>query len=409
MTFILDLEPSLEDTSQSSVDRHSARTCIDRAAVDSSGRFVVARFANGGIGDHLSCLMGSWWFAKQTGRSLVIDWRGSRFNLDAGSGRNCFEDLFQARNSLAGVPTLTGDVVSRLPFTDACYPPKWNRANLRATEHVSHTADEIATVNRLVNSGHERREQWVAFNQWIDPPPPLEEARQLLRELQFVPAIQTAAAHWFSEAVGTRAAVAVHIRHGNGENIGSRAGYWLDPWRFARQWVMNQRNDMHRAGRHGRFGDNMPESLIRTKNLRGSERAFLKRVRARVRRVQDRLGGQAVPILFCDSSAVVETATQLMPDLLVPPKTFLAPNAGPLHGLESGGAVATSRPTTKTLSFEMGLEMELMRRCSALVCMSSGFSIFPQTMLEPDRIELLHPNPVNRLLEKVLRRLPLGR
>jgi hypothetical protein len=41
--------------------------------------------------------------------------------------------------------------------------------------------------------------------------------------------------------------------------------------------------------------------------------------------------------------------------------------------------------------------------------MSSGFSIFPQTMLEPDRIELLHPNPVNRLLEKVLRRLPLGR
>ena len=41
---------------------------------------VVARHPNGGIGDHLSCLIGAWFYAKRTGRTLVIDWRGSRFN-----------------------------------------------------------------------------------------------------------------------------------------------------------------------------------------------------------------------------------------------------------------------------------------------------------------------------------------
>jgi Nodulation protein Z (NodZ) len=369
-------------------------------------RFVVARFANGGIGDHLSCLIGAWWFARQTGRSLVIDWRGSRFNRDRASGRNCFADFFQSTHSLAGVPTLADDAVGRLPFSDAAYPPKWTRANLAGTEHVGHSAEEIAAVNRLVNSGQDRPEPWVAFNQWIAPPPPRDETRRLLRELQFVAPIRAAADRWFGQTVGARQAVAIHVRHGNGENIGSRAGCWLDPWRFARQCVMNIRVDLHRPGQHGRFGDNMPESLIRTENLRGSERAFLERVRASVQRMQARLGGAAVPVLFCDSPAVVETATQLMPDLLVPPKAFLAPNAGPLHAPAAAGE-ASARPPLDQVSFEMCFEMELMRRCSALVCMPSGFSIFSNVLLDPDRIETLGPGLVNRSLERVLERLPL--
>jgi hypothetical protein len=378
---------------------------VEQSAQVPKDRFVVARFPNGGIGDHLSCLMGSWWFARQTGRTLVIDWRGSRFNRDRASGRNCLRDFFEVADTLVGVPTLAGDEVPQLPFSDSTYPSKWTRTNLLTNAHVGHSAEEVATVNRLVASGQDRPEQWVAFNQWIDPPPPRDEARRLLRELPFTPAIREAAGRWFDESVGTRRAVAIHIRHGNGENIGSRAAYWLDPWRFARQTVMNARIDVHRPGQHGRFGDNMPDSLIRTEHLRGSELAFLERVARSVRRMQAQLGN-AVPILFCDSPAVVESAGKLMPDLLVPPKAFLAPNAGPLHAMTAGDTA--SRPTVDQVSFEMCVEMELMRRCSALVCMASGFSIFSKVLLDDERIETLEAGFVNVWLEKVLERLPLA-
>lgn len=378
---------------------------MEQSAQVPKERFVVARFANAGIGDHLSCLMGSWWYAQRTGRTLVIDWRGSRFNRDRASGRNCVADFFEVPNgSLAGVPTLAGDEVGRLPFSDSTYPSKWTRANLAATEHVGHSAEEESAVNRLVASGQDRPEPWVAFNQWIDPPPPRDEARRLLRELQFTPAIRSAAGRWFDEFVGTRQTVAIHIRHGNGENIGSRAAYWLDPWRLVKQTVMNARTDMHRPGQHGRFGDNMPDSLIRTEDLRGSELAFLERVTRSVRGMQAQLGN-AVPILFCDSPVVVETAKRLMPDLLVPPKAFLAPNAGPLHAMADSRQTATARPAVDQVSFEMCVEMELMRRSSALVCMASGFSIFSKVLLDADRICDLKPGSVNALTEKVLERL----
>ncbi len=380
---------------------------MEQSSRVSKDRFVVARFANGGIGDHLSCLMGSWWFARQTGRTLVIDWRGSRFNRDPASGRNCIRDFFEVGDTLVGVPTLAGDDVSQLPFTDSTYPPKWTRANLVANAHVGHSAEEVEAVNRLVASGQDRPEPWVAFNQWIDPPPPREEARRLLRELQFAPAIRAAAGRWFDESVGTRKAVAIHIRHGNGENIGSRAAYWLDPWRFAKQTVMNTRNDLHRPGQHGRFADNMPDSLIRTEHLCGSELAFLGRVARSVRGMQAQLGN-AAPILFCDSPAVVESASKLMPDLLVPPKAFLAPNAGPLHAMAPSGGAASARPTVDQVSFEMCVEMELMRRCSALVCMASGFSIFSKVLLDDERIDTLEAGVVNAWIEKVLERLPLA-
>jgi Nodulation protein Z (NodZ) len=373
----------------------------------SGRRYVVARYANGGIGDHLSCLIGAWWFAYQTGRHLVIDWRGSRFNSDRSSVKNCFEDFFEASDVLAGVPVVADDRVRELPFSDAAYPPKWDRSKLLATAHVPHTAEEVETVNRLVRTGEDRQEPWVIFNQWIELPP-REELRRVLRQLRFIAPIAAAAEHWLNGSVGDRPAVGIHIRHGNGENIGNRAAYWLDPLRFGRQTLMNQRVDMHRRGRHGRFGDNMPDSLIQTDHFSGSEMAFLERVRKRLRLMQNKLGGAAVPVLFCDSPAVVDVAQALMPDVLVPPKTFLPPNAGPLHGLAPPGVAERDRALAGNIAFDMCFEMELMRRCSALICMPSGFSIFARALLEEDRIDMLGPVRANRWIERVLTRVPMS-
>src|SRR5882757_5685892 len=112
-------------------------------------RYVIARHCFGGIGDHLSCLVGAWWLARRTGRTLVVDWRGSRFNPDPSMTRNCFHVYFEAQQRLGGVEVIAGDSVGALPYPEPIWPEKWTPAVLAGPDHMKHTASEIAAVNRL--------------------------------------------------------------------------------------------------------------------------------------------------------------------------------------------------------------------------------------------------------------------
>lgn len=366
---------------------------------ESGERHVIARHPNGGIGDHLSCLIGAWWFAKRTHRTLVIDWRGSRFAAGLPSTEHAFTHLFESVSTLAGVPVICDERVGQLSYSGPFFPVKWTAANLRGTEHVKHTGQEIAAVNALVTSELDVPAPVVAFNQWIDPPPPKSEVQRLLKDLRFHPDIRARADAIWSQALGQRPGIAIHIRHGNGENIGLRAAYWLDAIRWIRQYRANQNVDVHRPGDHGRFGDNMPPSLIRTHEMKGAELRFLTHIAREVSRMAKRHPG-ARPVLFCDSPVVASAMAQLLPDVLVPPKAFLPPDAGPLHAQAITGTGDMAQST-----LEMAVELELMRRCSALVCMDSGFSIFAKAQLADDDICLLRPHWVNEWLMKVLRRL----
>ena len=88
-------------------------------------KFIVARFPNAGIGDHLSSVLGCWRYAKQTGRTLVVDWRGSRFNTDHST--NAFFRFFQQTDSIAGVPVIADDDLSEI-YTETAdfYWSKWS-------------------------------------------------------------------------------------------------------------------------------------------------------------------------------------------------------------------------------------------------------------------------------------------
>lgn len=366
-------------------------------------RYVIARAPNGGIGDHLSCLVGAWWFAKRTRRTLVVDWRGSRFSADPSGSSNCFTDFFCHRDIMEGVEVISDQSVSEMRYDGPFFPAKWNRENLAATCHVKHTQEEVDEINRLVTSSEDRPEPTVAFNQWIHPAPPKNEVRSLLRVLQFAEPIRAAADEVWQRSVPGGSALAVHIRHGNGENIGARAAYWLDPIRFFRQLRLNASADIHRAGTHGRFADNMPESLIRSLRLVGSESRFLQRVCRAVRRMQQRTAN-ATPILFCDAQAVADEFVRTMPGAVVLGKYFRKPNAGPLHALPVAHDEA-GHASRKLIFFEMAVEMELMRRCSGLVCMDSGFSILSKALIDDERIFFLRPTLVNRLIARVFRTL----
>src|SRR6266576_2265321 len=120
-----------------------------------ANHYVVARHCYGGIGDHLSCLIGAWWLARRTNRILIIDWRGSRFSSDPSMRHNCFPDYFEPRDKLCGVAVIADDSVGAIRYPLPIWPGKWNQAGLESPNHLKHTAAEVATVNSLVTSDRE--------------------------------------------------------------------------------------------------------------------------------------------------------------------------------------------------------------------------------------------------------------
>ena len=110
-------------------------------------RYVVARYCFGGIGDHLSCIIGAWWLARRTGRTLVVDWRGSRFNADPLMQHNCFHDFFEAKQTLGGVEVVADDSVGAIHYSAPMWPEKWTPSALASPDHMKHTSTEKAAVN----------------------------------------------------------------------------------------------------------------------------------------------------------------------------------------------------------------------------------------------------------------------
>jgi len=373
-------------------------------------RYVVARYCFGGIGDHLLCLVGAWWVARRTGRILVVDWRGSRFNPNP-SGGNCFYTYFERVSRLAGVEVIADDSVGEIAFPSPMWPDKWTSATLASLDHMKHTSAEVSDVNRMVNSDQDITQPTVVLNQWIEPVPPRDAVRNMLKDLRPAESIRARAQHFWDEQIASKPAIAIHLRHGNGENIGLRAAYWLGPVALARQLIMDARNDIHKPGLFGRFSDNAAESLVGAPSQAGAERRFCRRVAASFRSMSRTSGVvNAIPFLFCDSAQIIEIMKEILPTLVACPKRLQNRGDGPLHQFDAsavrhsanggvrGGTIANE------ITQEMFVELELMRRCAALLYMDSGFSIVSRIMLEDSRLSLLKPNIVNRYIPKILRR-----
>lgn len=374
-------------------------------------RYVVARYCFGGIGDHLLCLIGAWWVSRRTGRTLVVDWRGSRFNPHS-AANNCFSTYFESLTKLGGVDVIADDSVGGIAFPSPMWPAKWTSSTLAGVDHMKHTANEFADVNRFVTSDEDLTHPTVVLNQWIEPIPPRDAVRNMLKELRPIESIRAEAQHFWDEHIGSRPAVAIHLRHGNGENVGLRAAYWLGPIALIRQLILNSRNDIHKPGLSGRFSDNAAESLVGNPSQAGAERRFCRRVAREFRKMSRSTGlANAVPFLFCDSAQIIEVMREALPTLVVCHKTLLKQGDGPLHQFDAnaigysanggvrGGAISNS------ITREMFVELELMRRCDALLYMDSGFSILSRISLDNSRLSLLVPNIVNRYIIKIMRRL----
>jgi hypothetical protein len=370
---------------------------------------VVARHCFGGIGDHLSCLIGAWWLARRTGRILVVDWRGSRFNADPTMSSNCFFNYFEPRQILAGVPIIADDTVGSLQYLTPIWPTKWTPASLATSNHLKHSADEVAAVNELVTSDRNPAEPTIVLNQWVEPPPPPDMVRLLLADLLLANPIHGEAQQFWDQHVGSAFAVGIHIRHGNGENVGARAAYWLGPIALMRQLSMNARNDVHRPGLFGRFSDNMPASLVGMSSQAAAERRFCRKVAADFRAFTQKLNiTNAVPFLFCDSMQIIETMREFLPTLVVRPKLLPGKGDGPLHQFEAGIAGQVTQDgirggsVPEKITLDMFVELDLMQRCQGLMYMDSGFSILARTKLDQSHQLRLQPNRINRLVTRAM-------
>lgn len=373
-------------------------------------RYVVARHAFGGIGDHLSCLIGSWWLARRTGRTLVIDWRGSRFSSDPFARRNCFLDYFELEDRLGGVEVIADDRVGEIAWPTPIYPPKWTSALLASPVHMKHTTEEIVSVNRIVNGDEDPVEPTIVINQWISPHPPKAVVGHLLAELRPTAAIAADAERFWSTTFGSSRVIGIHVRHGNGENIGHRAAYWLGPLALIRQLHLNGTNDVHRPGLSGRFLDNMPDSLVGLESQRRYEGRFYRAIGAEFDRLA-RSTGIDRALLFTDAPHVLQGLEAFIPKLAGAPTKLLQAGAGPLHQLD-GKSVATSAEGGITnagidrgITHDMFVELELLRRCEGLICMESGFTIFAQRQLPDSHIRFLLPSATNQLVMKAMSRL----
>jgi hypothetical protein len=373
-------------------------------------RFVVARHCYGGIGDHLSCVMGAWWLAKRTNRTLVVDWRGSRFNPDPSLESNCFFSYFSAKQTIGGVEIVADNSVGLLNYPLPVWPPKWTPTALAGSGHVNHSAAEIAQANKLMSSETDPLEPTIVFNQWLDPSPPREAVRLFLRDLRPVEPIADAAQRFWDAQIGKAPAVGIHIRHGNGENLGSRAAYWLGSVALIRQLVINARNDVHKKGISGRFSDNMPPSLIGAPDQAKYERRFCRKVAEAF----DSLAiPDAVPILFSDAGHIIEMMREFLPTVVAKPKREVKRGEGPLHQINAASVRQDSSgirggTISDDIVFDMFVELELMRRCSGLVFMDSGFSLLARTSMDENRLIRLKPSLTNRLISRIAGRMING-
>lgn len=296
------------------------------------GRFVVSLRLTG-LGDLIICLGAAWRFARNTGRTLVADWR---FSFYASEGeKNLFPLCFEPSDELAGVPFIGDDRVENLLLPAPRYPSVWNDDAFMSQPYLcpieNGDAERIAAVE-LIRGGRDVEAATVVFDGCInDGLVSLEDARTFLGALRPVPAIAEAVDRFRKEHFGAQPVIGLHIRHGNGGDIMGHALSWRS---FA---------------------------------------SAMERCESAVRRARAALGDAAAVLLCTDSVEVERAIRERIRGVICRPKSYRRAGEGELHGFH--GAFQGRDDAL--------VEMILLSHCDALIRFPSGsfFSFYAAAMM----------------------------
>lgn len=192
-------------------------------------RYVVS-IRPTGLGDRLICLCAAWIFARETGRTLVADWRHSRYS--EGRKGNLFPLLFIAPQRIGPVPFVCDDSFSESALPYPRRPAIWNDpAHWKFPCCYDRPDDELISDTEkaveLIRSAQDVDAPTVVFDGCIsDALVSWREAFTFFSALRPMPEVESKIADFVESAPGRGPWIGIHIRHGNGGDIMGHAPYW---------------------------------------------------------------------------------------------------------------------------------------------------------------------------------------
>jgi hypothetical protein len=357
-------------------------------------KVVVSKGANGGIGDHLTCLFGSWWYAKQTGRKLIIDWRGSRYSSQKHA--NAFNEIYSCGSTLAGVQVICDERISRFHYERPIYPSKWNVESLLGTDHEGHDQTEIDYSSNLVKTGRDKDDPTVVFNQhFTSDVLPAFHLQSVVKELVLHPELNQRVGEFAHRNFHNKKVIGVHLRHGNGEDIQSRTRYWYSALSLtAYLWrkIFGQYKPLKRT------------NIGSTPAVTGGELRVFRQVLAHVEKIGLRLDPRKTVVFLCtDNAHVVRYLKQHLEHIVVYDKYFRPDSEGGLLYMDqdSIGSVSASIPKEKQIVEDMLIEQHLLNHCDHLVSIPSQFTCMVNILLSEENKSALRPTLINRIIWKL--------
>ncbi|WP_439373334.1 nodulation protein NodZ [Bradyrhizobium sp. DASA03120] len=277
-------------------------------------RFVISRRRTG-LGDCLWSLAAAWQYAKRTGRTLVIDWRGSCY-LDQ-PFTNAFRVFFEQIHDIAGVRVICDDQVNSLSLPGPFFPTWWNRPSIdcvyRPDEQIFRERDELRQLFEAKDDTHANTVVCDACLMWACDQ---EAERQIFRSIKLRSEIQARIDAIHHEHFEGRSIIGVHVRHGNGEDIMGHRPYWADP------------------------------------------ELALQQVSTAIQTAKALPHGKPTRVFLCtDSQKVRDQVSAMFPEVFTISKRFQADQAGPLHSAELGADGGSSAL----------IEMYLLGRCDTVI------------------------------------------
>ncbi|MCG8466986.1 MAG: nodulation protein NodZ [Gemmatimonadetes bacterium] len=314
----------------------------ERAPTDREERFVISRRSSG-LGDCIHSLMSAWYYAKRTGRTLVVDWRRSRYVDER--GRNAFPALFEPVSAIDGVPVICDESVGTARFPAPVYTTVGARGPLEALGATWSTRlpllwrlpfarsmlrEAERDEARLVESGRDVASPTVLLQACLPVALPAAESRAFLSRLRPRPEIQAEIERYAASRFGGSPVIALHVRHGNGGDVMNHAKYWSD------------------------------------------ETRAIADIRGAVDRVRSTLGDESLVFLCTDSKRVEEEIASSISNVITRDKYLRPIDAGELHdrGARRGGRLESARDAVA--------EMFLLGKADGLVCYppDSYFSLY---------------------------------
>ena len=300
-----------------------------------ANRYVVS-IRRTGFGDRIICLCAAWRFARNTGRTLLADWRYSGYS--SAVTKNLFPLCFQSPPMLAGVRFIGDDTVARVRLPRPRHPAIWENETLIHFPFLRPTATLLAERDAavvLIRTGDDVAAPTVIFDACInDGIISLAEARRFLDALRPVPHIAAHVVAFRDTHLRPGPAIGLHVRHGNGGDTG-HASYWA------------------------------------------SFDAAIARCQRAIDMARAEIGSDAVVLLCTDSSDVQRALAERVPGVLWRNKLFRNPGEGELH-LWHEASLGRD---------DAMVELLLLAECDALIRYPPGsFFSFYSAVMKPSRV-----------------------